>query len=94
MKKYFYATALITLTPLPTIIGAVPHYTFTMSRISKKGGLLTTRHNELYYGVSELARKYFTPSLLRNYPLVYPGLSVREGKAHPSRSATNNLTSH
>ena len=34
----------------------------------KKGGLVTTRHNELRDGVADLAGKAFTPSNVRDIP--------------------------
>ena len=47
----------------------------------KKGGLVTVRHNELRDGVSDLAGKAFTPSHVRNDPLIYSGRSVKRTKA-------------
>ena len=37
----------------------------------KRGGLVTARHNELRDGVTDLAGKAFTPSHVRNNPLIY-----------------------
>ena len=36
----------------------------------KKGGLVTSRHNKLRDGVSDLAGKAFTPSHVHNNPLI------------------------
>ena len=37
----------------------------------KRGGLVTARHNEICDGVADLAGKDFTPSHVRNDPLIY-----------------------
>ena len=37
----------------------------------KRGGLFTARHNELRDGVADLASRAFTPSHVRNDPLIY-----------------------
>ena len=37
----------------------------------KRGGLVMERHNELYDGVADLVGKAFTPSHVRNDPLIY-----------------------
>ena len=42
----------------------------------KKGGLVTARHNELRDGVVDLAGKAFTPSHVRDNPLIYSGRAV------------------
>ena len=52
----------------------------------KKGGLVTVRHNKLRDGVSDLAGKAFTPSHVRNEPLIYSGLAVKRTKAAPSEA--------
>ena len=39
----------------------------------KKGGLVTARHNELRDEVADLAGKSFTPSHVREDPLIYSG---------------------
>ena len=39
----------------------------------KKGGLVTARHNELRDEVADLAGKFFTPSHVRDDPLIYSG---------------------
>ena len=43
---------------------------FTLRHIldCKKGGLVTERHNELRYGVADLAGKAFTPAHVRDDP--------------------------
>ena len=46
----------------------------------KKGGLVTAHHNELRDGVENLANKTFTPSHVRNDPLIYSGRAVRRTK--------------
>ena len=50
----------------------------------KKGGLVAACHNELSDGVEDLAGKDFTPSHVREDPLVYSGRSVKSTKAAPS----------
>ena len=39
----------------------------------KKGGLVTARHNELRDRVADLSVKDFTPSHVRDDPLIYSG---------------------
>ena len=55
----------------------------------KKGGLVTARHNELRDGVADLAGKTFTPSNVRDDPLIYSGSAMSSTKPMPARS---NLT--
>ena len=50
----------------------------------KRGGLVTARHNELCDGVADLAGKAFTPSHVRNDPLIYQGCAVKRTKAKPA----------
>ena len=50
----------------------------------KKGGLVTARHNELRDGVVDLAGKAFTPSHVRDAPLIYSGCAVKRTKAMPA----------
>ena len=52
----------------------------------KKGGLVMARHNELRDGIADLAGKTFTPSHVRNDPLIYSGRAVKRTKAAPDRS--------
>ena len=47
----------------------------------KKGSLITARHNELCDGVAYLAGKAFTPSHVRDDPLIYSGRAVKRTKA-------------
>ena len=56
----------------------------------KRGGLVTARHNELRDGVADLAGKAFTPSHVRNDPLIYQGWAVKSPKAKPARSSGSN----
>ena len=46
----------------------------------KKGGLVTARHNKLRGGVADLAGKAFTPSHVRDNPVIYSGCAVRRTK--------------
>ena len=41
------------------------------------------RHNELHDGVAELTGKAFTPSHVRNYPLIFSGSVMKRTKATP-----------
>ena len=43
----------------------------------KMGGLVTARHNEPRDGVVDLAGKAFTPSHVRNGPLIFAGLAMK-----------------
>ena len=47
----------------------------------KRGGLIIARHNKLRDGVADLAGKDFTPSQVRNDPLIYQGCAVKRTKA-------------
>ena len=42
------------------------------------------RHNELCDGVTDLAGKAFTPSHVRNDPIIYQGCAVKRTKAKPA----------
>ena len=48
------------------------------------------RHNELRDGVADLAGKYFTPSHVRDKPLIYSGRAVKRTKATSARARRNN----
>ena len=50
------------------------------------GGLVIARHNELRDRVADLAGKSFTPSRVRNDPLIFAGCAVKRPKAKPARS--------
>ena len=52
----------------------------------KKGGLVTARHNKLRDGVADLASKAFTPSHVRDDPLIYSGRAVRRTNPTPDGS--------
>ena len=55
----------------------------------KKGSLVTARHNELRDGVSDMAGKAFTPSHVRDDPLIYSGHAVKRKKATPAGAGGN-----
>ena len=55
----------------------------------KRGGLVTARHNELRDGVADLSVRAFTPSHVRNDPLIYQGCAVKRPKAHPAGPRDN-----
>ena len=46
----------------------------------KRGGLVTTRHKELWDGVSYLDGKAFTPSHVRKNTLIFAGCAVKRTK--------------
>ena len=51
------------------------------------------RHNELHDGVAELTGKAFTPSHVRNYPLIFSGRVMKRTKAtHVGASGTTDHT--
>ena len=52
----------------------------------KKGGLVTARHNELHYGVADLAGKAFTPDHVHDDPLLYSGRARSSTKPMPAGS--------
>ena len=56
----------------------------------KNGGLVTARHNEIRELVEYLAGKAFTPSHVRNDPLIYSGCAVKRTKATPDGASGNN----
>ena len=49
----------------------------------QEGGLVTARHNKLCDGVADLAVKAFTPSHVRDDPLIYQGCAMKRTKAKP-----------
>ena len=51
----------------------------------KRGGLVMVRHNELRDRVADLNGKTFTPSHVRNDPLIYQGCAVKRTKSKPAR---------
>ena len=55
----------------------------------KKGGIITTRHNDISDGGSELEGKSFNSLHVHNRPLIHTGNYLREGKAHPKGSQNN-----
>ena len=53
----------------------------------KRGGLVTARHNKLWYRVADLVGTAFTPSHMRYNPLIFAGFSVKRPKAMSSRTS-------
>ena len=47
----------------------------------KKGGLITSSHNELRDGVADLDIKSLTPTHMRKNLFIKPGCAVQSGKA-------------
>ena len=64
--------------------GCNAKFTFCHALDSKRGGLFTACHNELRDGVADLAGKSFTPSHMRNDPLIFAGCDVKRLKANPA----------
>ena len=58
------------------LIDATPNSPSVTPLTVKKGGLVTARYNKLRDGVADLAGKAFTPSHVRNDPLMYSGCDV------------------
>ena len=56
----------------------------------KKGGLVTACHNELRDGVADLVGNSFTPSHVRDDPLIYSFCDVKRTKAAPVGASRNN----
>ena len=59
----------------------------------KKGSLVTARHNELCDGVADLAGKSFTPSHVRDDPLICSGRALKRTKAAPDRTGVTSTQS-
>ena len=57
----------------------------------KKVSLITTRHNKICVGVSDLSGKAFNTPHMHDDLLINTGHSVQEVKAHPEGSPHNNL---
>ena len=51
------------------------------------------RHNELLDGVADLSRKAFTPSHVRNNPLIFEGCGVKRPQENLARSKATTVTS-
>ena len=52
----------------------------------KKGVLVMAHHNKLRYVVADLAGKDFTPTHVREDPLIFAGFSVQRKKSQPAGS--------
>ena len=50
----------------------------------KRGGLVTVCHNELRDGAADLASKAFTPTHVRDSPLIFAGCAMKRPKAKPT----------
>ena len=72
----------------------LPHYcdsfnvTFSICHAfdCKWGILVMARHNKLCDGVVDLDSKAFTPSHMRNDPLIFAGCAAKRPKANPART--------
>ena len=73
-----------------TVMAASPSFRSVTPLNCKKGGLVTARHNNLRDGVSDLAGKSFTPSHMRDNPLIYAGRAVKRTKAVPAGAGRTN----
>ena len=56
----------------------------------KRGGLVTERHNDLRDGVADLIGKSFTPSHVRDDPLICSVCAVKSTKATPAGAIGKN----
>ena len=66
--------------------GCNPKFSICHALDCKRGGLVTARHNNLHGGVADLAGKSFTPSHMRNDPLIFAGCAVKRTKSKPART--------
>ena len=67
---------------LPTYCdGCNAKFTICHAHNCKRGGLVTARHNELPDGVTYLSGKAFTPSHVRDDPLIFTGRAVKRTRA-------------
>ena len=57
----------------------------------EKGGLVMARNNDIRDGVSNLAGKAFTPSNVRDDPLIYSGRAVKRTKATPDEASKKKI---
>ena len=70
----------------------IPHYcdgcnaTFSICHAldCKLGSLVTARHNKLRDRIKNLAGKVFTPSHMRNDPLIFKGCAVKRPEENPA----------
>ena len=75
---------------LPTYCdGCQAKFSISHALDCKKGGLVTARHNELRDGVADLSGKAFTPSHVRDDPLIYSVRAVKRTKSTPDGSNGN-----
>ena len=58
----------------------------------KKGGLVMACHNELRDRIADLAGKAFTPSHVRDDPLIYSGCYLKRTNADPARAGEKKTT--
>ena len=58
----------------------------------RRVGLVTALHNELQYGVADLAGKAFTPSHMRDEPPIFTGCALKRLKA--KLAGTSGTTDH
>ena len=72
--------------------GCEARFTISHAIDCKKGGLVTAPHNKLRDGVADLAGKAFTPSHMRDNPLIYSGHAVRRTKPTPDGPTKPNPT--
>ena len=78
---------------LPTHFdGCEERFTISHALDCKKGGLVIVRHNELRDGVADLAGKAFTPSHVRDNPLIYSGRAMSRTNPMPAGSNNTNPT--
>jgi hypothetical protein len=68
--------------------GCDQHFTMQHALSCKKGGLVIFRHNEIRDELVYLAGKAFTPSAIRDEPLIHPCRVAKEVKTTPTSSAS------
>ena len=61
--------------------GCQAKFSITHDLDCKKGGPVTACHNDIHDGVADLSDKAFTPTHVRNNPLIYSGRAVKRTKA-------------
>jgi hypothetical protein len=64
--------------------GCDQHFTLQHALSCKKGGLVIFRHNEIRDELVYLAGKAFTPSAIRDEPLIHPCRVAKEDKKSPT----------
>ena len=64
--------------------GCKPTFSICHALDCKRGRLVMARNNKIRDGVADLARKAFTPSYVRNDPLIFICCAMKRPKAKPA----------